>query len=177
MKRLLLLLCVLVMAFAGCTTMKVNPHTTETLAKTAGMVTAMSLKQDKAKTILSSACAVFYSLNDHSNPGVAQSFLKDDLAKIWDEAYSQGIYSVCTVINGLVSYMELQTSDPTQENIELWKQCMSDFCSGVDQVWQAEAKKEAAVYRFLPGYASQDIHANTKICALIATGQPKQALD
>ena len=179
LKPLMVAACMVwIMAFiGGCATMKANPQTTKTLANTAGMETAMSFKQDKAKVILSSACAVHLALNDYTNPELAQKFIKDDLAKIWDEAYSQGLYSVCTVLNGLVSYMQLQTSEPTQESIELWKQCMSEFCAGVDQVWEAEAKRESTVYRFLPGYASRDTREGIRQCALIGTGRSRSGCE
>lgn len=170
MKKILILLCGLFLV-SSCSTMKANERTTKDLSKTAGMVTAMYLKQDKAKAILSTSCAIHMAISENTDPELAQENLKEDIAKIWDEAYSQGVYSVCTILNGLVTYMQLQTSEPTQESIELWKQCMTNFCSGVNSVWEKDGQKESAIHRFLSGYANLGFHASTKICALIANGQ------
>ena len=174
MKKLLLLLCVLLMAFAGCASLQQHQEAANSIAEKAGMLCEKFMPEGY-KVALNTACIVHLGLNSETDPKLAQEALNDSIGQIWTVAYDKGSWVAISALNDLVRFMMLKTSEPTQEMVGFWISCMNEFCKGAQIVKDSEAKKEAAVYRFLPGYASRDTRENIAICALTDNGRPNLA--
>ena len=152
MKRLPTLLVVIgfvIATLSGCATVKANKPVVESLAEKAGMVTATFFNQPQYVVAINTACIIHTAVNKDTDPELAQKYLTENVAKLWDDAYDQGMWVVTGVLNDLVRFMKLQTSDPTKESVDLWVSCMNEFCRGVDEVRNAQSKKEASVHHFL----------------------------
>lgn len=113
----------------GCSTVQQNQEIVDSLAEKAGIICWQYLPEQQV--VFDGICAVHEGLFSDADPALAQEQIKEFLGKIWVQAGDAEAWLVQTTLNDLVRYMELNTSDPTKEKLDLWLSVLGEFCRGV----------------------------------------------